>query len=92
MANKFIIITGGYTVGWAPEFDTRKEAQEWLAEKEWEERTEVEFEGASARHICAKCGEFTSVDLVQTPAGDERWLCADCHHLWVSTTIKRESL
>lgn len=78
--NKFVIVSGGYTVSWAGHFDTRREAQEWLdVDREWEERTEVEFEGYSAVSDCSKCGSFTDVDDL---SGEDDfsavWLCVAC--------------
>jgi hypothetical protein len=78
--NKFFIVSGGYTVGWAGKFDTRREAEEWLnQDHDWEERTEVVFEGDTVGHTCGACKAFTDVDDL---AGEEdfepRWLCVNC--------------
>jgi hypothetical protein len=78
--NKFFIVTGGYTVSWAPRFDTRREAELWMNEDHgWEERTEVEFEGDSAHHTCSKCGARALVDdLSGENDFSPVWLCAEC--------------
>lgn len=72
--SKFVIVTGGYEVSWAPRFDTRVQAELWLAQDhEWEERTEVEFEGYSARTNCGECGKFAECDMF-----DDVWFCEAC--------------
>ena len=77
--DKFFIVSGGYAVGWAGEFDTRREANAWLEQDhEWEERTEVAFEGYTARHTCDACKEFTTVDEMSNGAITPRWLCETC--------------
>lgn len=58
---------------WAPEFNTRREAALWLDHVEWEERTEVEFEGETAHTLCEACGEDCYADRI----GD-LWLCDTC--------------
>ena len=71
---KFVIYTGGDLVLWAPKFNTRREAALWLdRDLDWEQRTEVEYEGASAHALCGACGEHGSVDLI-----DDQWLCDVC--------------
>jgi hypothetical protein len=78
--NKFVVVTGGYTVGWAPRFETRREAEEWMNEDhDWEERTEVVFEGDTVRHNCDTCESYTEVDdLASEEDFVPRWLCVDC--------------
>jgi hypothetical protein len=78
--NKFVIFTGGYPVNWAPKFNTRREAQAWIWEDhDWEERTEVQFQGNSAFDACSKCGSYTKVDdLSGEKDFSAVWLCVEC--------------
>ena len=59
---------------WAPEFNTRREAALWLSQDhDFEERTEVEFEGETAHTLCEACGEDCYADRI-----GNLWLCDTC--------------
>lgn len=79
---KFVIVTGGYEVSWAPRFISRKGAEAWLAgDHEWEERTEVLYEGDTARTNCRECNQHAICDFFEYEDGWAGWLCADCQTL-----------
>lgn len=78
MSKKFVIITGGYECRWSPEFDSRADAMAWLDGKEWEERTEVEYEGDTATINCHECQLMRSCDLFEYEDGVGFWLCVEC--------------
>lgn len=76
----FYISSDDGTIAWAPRFETRHEAQEWLGrDHDWDSRVEVEFEGDTARGLCQQCQTYASVDDM---AGTHRlapiWLCENC--------------
>ena len=67
-------------IGWAPRFETRREAQEWLeGDHDWDCRVGVEFEGDTAVSLCSNCQGYSMVDNM---AGIHRlapiWLCMYC--------------
>jgi len=79
---RFIIITGGEVCLWSPSFTTRREAALWLSQDhDFEERTEVQFEGDTVHTLCEDCGEDCYADRIVKVDEDETfetWLCDTC--------------
>lgn len=76
----FYIASDDGAISWAPRFETRREAQEWLeGDHDWDCRVSVEFEGDTVISACPSCQTWRMVDNM---AGIHRlapiWLCMDC--------------